>query len=40
MKGIAFGNLHTYRDLNMILTHKTIGTPSPKTNLLDIPGGC
>lgn len=23
----------------MILTHKTIGTPTPKTNLLDIPGG-
>ncbi len=39
MKGIAFGNLHTYRDLNMILTHKTIGTPTPKTDMLDIPGG-
>lgn len=39
MKGIAFGNLHTYRDLKMILTHKTIGTPTPKTEYLDIPGG-
>lgn len=39
MKGIVFGNLHSYRDLNMILTHKTIGTPTPKTNMLDIPGG-
>lgn len=39
MKGIAFGNLHSYRDLNMILTHKSIGTPSPKTEYLDIPGG-
>ena len=39
MKGIVFGNLHSYRDLNMILTNKTIGTPAPKTEIIDIPGG-
>lgn len=39
MNGIVFGNLHSYRDLHLILGEKTIGTPSPKTETIDIPGG-
>ena len=38
MKGVTFGNLHSYRDLNLILAEKVIGTPSPKTELIEIPG--
>ena len=38
MKGVTFGNLHSYRDLHLILAEKIIGTPSPKTELIDIPG--
>lgn len=38
MKGITFGEYHSYRDLHLILNEKTIGTPSPKTELIDIPG--
>ena len=38
MKGITFGNLHSYRDLNLILAEKVIGTPSPKTEFIEIPG--
>lgn len=30
---------HTYTDLQLLVASKTIGTPSPKTELLDIPGG-
>lgn len=39
MKGIMFGNYHSYRDFQLILASKTIGTPSPKTETIDIPGG-
>lgn len=39
MKGVRFGNYHSYDDFNLILTQKTIGTPSPKTETIDIPGG-
>ena len=28
MKGITFGNLHTYDDLQLILTTKEIGVPT------------
>lgn len=38
MKGITFGEYHSYRDLHLILAEKTIGTPAPKTELIDIPG--
>ena len=37
MKGVKFGNYHSYDDFNLILTQKTIGTPSPKTEIIDIP---
>lgn len=39
MKGITFGDLHSYKDLSLILTSKTIGSPQAKTNTVDIPGG-
>ena len=39
MKGVRFGNYHSYDDFNLILAQKTIGTPSPKTETIDIPGG-
>ena len=39
MQGIRFGNYHSFNDLRLILATKTIGTPSPKTETIDIPGG-
>lgn len=39
MNGITFGGFHSYRDFSLILAQKTIGTPSPKTETIDIPGG-
>lgn len=39
MKGITFGNYHSYNDFQLILASKTIGTPSPKTETIEIPGG-
>lgn len=39
MKGITFGNYHSYRDFGLILSSKIIGAPTPKTELIDIPGG-
>lgn len=38
MKGIRFDNIHTYDDLQLILTNKVIGSPAVKTNALDRPG--
>ena len=39
MKGITFGNYHSYNAFQLILSAKTIGTPSPKTETVEIPGG-
>lgn len=40
MKGITFGNYHSFRDFRLILSpNNAIGTPTPKYELLDIPGG-
>lgn len=39
MNGVKFGDYHSYDDFSLILTSKTIGTPSPKTETIDIPGG-
>lgn len=39
MKGILFGDLHSDRDLHLILSEKEIGAPEVKKNTLDIPGG-
>lgn len=37
-KGVTFGNVHSYKDLKLILTSKEIGSPAVKTNKVDIPG--
>ena len=34
-----FGIYHSWNDFQLILASKTIGTPSPKTETIDIPGG-
>lgn len=39
MKGVTFGDFHSWNDFSLILSSKTIGTPSPKTEIIDIPGG-
>ena len=39
MKGIRFGNYHSFDAFWLILAAKSIGTPSPKTETIDIPGG-
>ena len=39
MNGVKFGAYHSYDDFSLILTSKTIGTPTPKTEIIDIPGG-
>lgn len=38
MKGIRFGNFHTYDDLSLILTSKDIGSPTVKTKVVDVEG--
>lgn len=38
MKGITFGSLHSYRDLNLVLTAKEIGSPAVKERKIDIEG--
>ena len=38
MKGITFGNFHTYDDLQLILTTKEIGVPTVKSKKIDIEG--
>ena len=38
MKGIRFGGLHTYDDLNLILSKKEIGSPAVKTKKIDVDG--
>ena len=39
MKGIKFGNYHSYNDFSLILSQKTISAPSPKVESIEIPGG-
>lgn len=38
MKGITFGILHSFDDLDLILTSKEIGSPEVKETKIDIPG--
>lgn len=38
MRGVKFGEKHSYTDWNLILITKTVGFPSPKTETEDIPG--
>lgn len=35
---VRFGNIHSFRDLNLILNSKTISAPKPKTYYVDIDG--
>lgn len=39
MKGVKFGNYHSWDDFLLILSSKEIGTPSEKKEVIDIPGG-
>ena len=39
MNGVRFGAYHSYNDFHLILAKKTIGTPSPKKEVIEIPGG-
>lgn len=39
MNTVTFGNYRSHDDLMLLLTSKKIGTPAPKTELIDIPGG-
>lgn len=38
MKGIYFGEIHSYNDLNLILAPFTPTPATPQTNLLQVPG--
>ena len=38
MKGITFGDYHSYRDLHLILAKKEMGAPPVKEKKLDIDG--
>lgn len=38
MKGITFGSIHSYNDLNLILSSKEMGSPTVKTKKIDIEG--
>lgn len=39
MKGVTFGNYHSWDDFSLVLNDKEIGAPSPKVETIDIPGG-
>jgi phage-related protein len=39
MKGIKFDNIHSYTDLNLVLSEVYIPPAIPKTTFVDIPGG-
>lgn len=38
MKGVYFGNIHSYNDLNLILAPFTPTPATPQTNFLKVPG--
>lgn len=38
MKGITFGNYHSYNNFNLVLNSKEIASPSPKIEKIEIPG--
>lgn len=38
MRGIWFDNVHSYYDLNLVLSEVDIPPATPKTNFVDIPG--
>ena len=38
MNGVIFGDYHSYDDFNLILSSKSIGAPSAKTEMITVPG--
>ena len=38
-KGVSFGNVHSYNDLDLILSACEIPPAEPKVNYIDLPGG-
>lgn len=38
MNGVKFGNYHSWDNWKLLLKSKSIGFPTPKTNVIDIPG--
>lgn len=38
MKGVQFGNKHTYDDWDLVLTNKSLGLPVPKTSSVEVEG--
>lgn len=38
LKGVSFDDYHSYRDFCLIRAKKTIGAPTPKTELIEVPG--
>lgn len=38
MKGVKFGNYHSYYEWGLILSEKEIGSPEPKVNQIEIEG--
>ena len=36
--GVSFNEIHSYRDLNLILSRVEVAPAAPKTNYVDIPG--
>ena len=39
IKGVKFGDYHSWKDFSLILSEKKIGAASPKTAEVEIPGG-
>ena len=39
MNGVKFDDIHSYFDLNLILSGCSISPATPKTNYVDVPGG-
>lgn len=38
MKGIAFGNYHTYNDFGLVIEEREVSAPEPKTHFVEIDG--
>jgi phage-related protein len=39
MKGVKFGNYHSYYEWGLVLSEKEIGSPKPKTKYVEVEGG-
>ena len=38
LRGVQFGDYHSYDDWGLLLVEKTISPPEPKTEIVDVPG--